>query len=313
MFSQTMVCQFEPPYDRPPAVENKHLANELLKFYSVTKDERPLDKIKVGIVQRRTRRKIANYEYILHQCNTLLNYECFGFEVETISTDILKLFRTIHVFVYMHGSAGTNGLFLPNGSSVVEIMPYAAQQFGYRLYSWWMYNITYAHYERIQIANRTWSLTRHPVRWQMADQYIPWKPLMASIVASGQAVQKKSGFNSDMSNEEMALTWSEDILDKHCVLVNDIWFDEAKLYYKDAIVYPKMLDMDLKEFQLEKSNEPMPYKQETCAKHWLPIVFSIKEEGNMYELWKNVIVQIYLLKLNKMIDSYFPLIINYQG
>ena len=47
--------------------------------------------------------------------------------VETINEEVLKLFRTLHVYVYMHGSAGTNGLFLPNGSSVVEIMPFAAQ------------------------------------------------------------------------------------------------------------------------------------------------------------------------------------------
>ena len=56
-----------------------------------------------------------------------LKVRCIPFMVEAINEEVLKLFRTLHVYVYMHGSAGTNGLFLPNGSSVVEIMPFAAQ------------------------------------------------------------------------------------------------------------------------------------------------------------------------------------------
>jgi len=198
----------------------------------------------------------------------------------------------------MHGSAATNGLFLVNGSSVVEIMPFSAQQFSYRIFSWWMYDNSYAHFERVQVRQKVRALSRNPTRWQMSDQFVDWQNLGPSIVSSTMAVQKKLGFNEDISHENLAFQWTDDFL-HHSVLFTDVWLNGTHLVYNTPPKSHLTTAINYKKYNITHSQIPMPFDSKFCAKHWIPIIFYVDHFENLYAYWKQVVIPLFLLQKEK--------------
>ena len=46
------------------------LFQDILNYYKITEDNRSRTEITIGIIQRKNRRRIANYDAILTQCRT---------------------------------------------------------------------------------------------------------------------------------------------------------------------------------------------------------------------------------------------------
>jgi len=310
-FDQILICSYEAPIYRPPAISNKIIAETILQHYEVKDDLRDREKITVGLVQRRSRRKISNFHAIVQLCNQQLKYKCVPFVSETIDVDLLKRFRSMHVYVYMHGSAGTNGLFLPNQSSVVEIMPFAAQQFSYRIFDWWVFDNEFAHFERMQVNKKEDVLSRSPVRWQMADQYVDWRRLASRIVSAGMAVQKYLNIDGDKSHPDLALKWKDELLN-HCALVENAWVDGKSIYFHEEPLYHDAFEASWGPFRIQRSATPMPFSTDQCSLNWVPLLLSVPDSKNLYDLWTRIVIPLQKLQMKELIDDYFSLVLAFE-
>jgi len=290
-FNSAVFCKMPQTVSPPPPGIHRNLADEVLTYYHATFDDRSKEKLIVAIVDRQSRRKILNIQPILYKCEQELKYDCMLFNMESMTPSLFAELRKIHVFVYMHGSAGINGLFVPKGSTVVEIMPWAAPHFTIHLFPKWIFAGTGTHMERLFVLNKTFATFIEPERWQAANQYVEWEHIGGAIQRAAHHTQLQMGMTAEFSSEAWRGTYDRK-LNPYMTVIQNLYISEGKWYTTSKVA------------AIPHGDDP----PESCAQFWTPLIFELETFTNLYDLFMNVILVLHTFRERKLLSSRFGII-----
>jgi len=80
-------------------------------------------------------RQVLNHDEIVQKCNleitgqtTQEKVQCVSISTEVTDAKTMALVRTLHVLVGVHGAGLLNGIFLKEGTAVLELFPVKADK-----------------------------------------------------------------------------------------------------------------------------------------------------------------------------------------
>jgi len=165
--------------------EYTEVAKRTLDYYDIKRDFRPKDRIRIGVIKRNGNRKALNHQEIVDKCNQEIvdpaggNVECISLDINATDPAAMKLIRSLHVLVGVHGAGLLNGIFMNQGSGVLELFPVKVATWNFVIYTndLKIKDIPWLHYEGLHICNL--SLTQYEGyvdrRWQTTSQIYPWQ------------------------------------------------------------------------------------------------------------------------------------------
>jgi len=294
-FRTTTFCRIRQLHRPPPEGMHRQMSQAILEFYKIDIDSREDRKIRVAIVERKKRRRILNRRDLLFRCETELNYECFTLNVESMTTSLFNTLRTIDVFVFMHGSAGVNGLFVPSGSTVLEILPFGAAAFSNKMFRDWVYKGTDINFERFYIKNRYHVGDKEVARWQSSDQYCDWDEFGGALIRSAHRTQISRGMlEAEFIGEKWRGEWTNAALE-NCEELGKTWGLRKGVF----------TDVEGTSVPYDRA-PPAGFK---CADNWTPIVMKIESAENVMSFFYEIVMVLHLLRKNEYINTRFGLIL----
>jgi len=165
--------------------EYTEVAKRILDYYDIKRDFRPKDRIRIGVIKRNGNRKAMNHDEIVEKCNQEI-VDPVGGSVECISLDIIatdpaamKLIRSLHVLVGVHGAGLLNGIFMNQGSGVLELFPVKVASWNFIIYTndLKIGDSPWLHYEGLHFCDLNLTDPRgfYDRRWQTTSQIYPWQ------------------------------------------------------------------------------------------------------------------------------------------
>lgn len=171
-------------------------SRRVLHFYGISDESSQEDRpLVLTYIDRRQKRRLVNQESCLKKLKAgFPNVEVISVDFAAISfPEQLKIVRRTDILVGVHGAGLTHGIFLPHGSTMVEITPYNLNHKGFR-------NIAKLRGHRY-FGSHT---IEHPIEgltgdWQQDDVFIEEDRFMALLDAA-----IKSMYNRGMHNEDIS-------------------------------------------------------------------------------------------------------------
>jgi len=160
------------------------IAGKTLEYYNISADMRPNDRLRIGVIKRTGFRQVLNHDEIVKMCNLEIKgptgqekVECFTVSTEITNVQTMALMRTLHVLVGVHGAGLLNGIFLNEGTGVLELFPIKIARWNFVTYAsdLKIRDFPRLHYEGVHICNKSLAMNaKGDLRWQTTSQIFPW-------------------------------------------------------------------------------------------------------------------------------------------